>query len=248
MESKKSVKTILVDDDLNQRKIIKEYISKIDELDLSETFDSTQEALNFMIKNEVELIVFNSDMKEQNSADFLKQIDEGIAVIFLHTNWRIDEETPDSSSINYVFKTTLNLPKFRKAIERASSYIKETNISALMPVTYGFDKNYFLIKDTLITYKLKYNEVSHISALENYVKIHAEQKTFMVLTTLLKFEKSIQNHPFLRVHRSFIVNLDFIYSISKDIITLSDGSQIPIGEQYKKNLEALFVKGKMIKR
>jgi two-component system, LytTR family, response regulator LytT len=70
----------------------------------------------------------------------------------------------------------------------------------------------------------------------------------MVLTTLRQFEQSIDNHPFVRVHRSFIINLDFIYTIAKDIITLSNGSQIPIGEQYKKDLESLFIIGKIIKR
>jgi two-component system, LytTR family, response regulator len=248
MEIKNSVKTILIDDDLKGRKTIEEYLSKIKELELSEIFDSTQAAYNFILKNAVELIVFNSDIKEQNSADFLKRINENIAVVYLHSNRDTESENIEQSPINYVFKTTLNLPKFKKAIEKANTYIKATNPSDLIPVTHSFDKNYFLIKETLVMYKLKYNEVSYISALENYIKIHAQPKTYMVLTTLRQFEQSIDNHPFVRVHRSFIINLDFIYTIAKDVITLSDGTQIPIGEQYKKVLESLFIKGKIIKR
>jgi DNA-binding LytR/AlgR family response regulator len=248
MENKYSLKTILIDDDLKGRKTIEEYMSKIKELELSEIFDSTQAAYNFILKNAVELIVFNSDIKEQNSSEFLKRIDENIAVVYLHSNLNTESENVESTPINYVFKTTLNLPKFKKAIEKANTYIQSTNTSQLIPVTHSFDKNYFLIKETLVMYKVKYCEVSYISALENYIKIHSTQKTYMVLTTLRQFEQSIVNHPFVRVHRSYIINLDFIFTISKDVITLSDGSQIPIGEQYKKDLETLFVKGKIIKR
>jgi DNA-binding LytR/AlgR family response regulator len=111
------------------------------------------------------------------------------------------------------------------------------------------NKNYFLIKENLIMYKLKYDDVQYISALENYIKIHTSDKTYMVLSTLLQFESSIENHPFLRVHRSFIINLNYIASIAKDVITLENNTvQIPLGDQYKKNLEIIFIKGKTIKR
>jgi two-component system, LytTR family, response regulator len=110
-------------------------------------------------------------------------------------------------------------------------------------------KNYFLIKENLTMYKLRYDDVQYISALENYIKIHTVKKTYMVLSTLLQFENSIENHPFLRVHRSFIVNLNYIATIAKDAITLeNDSVQIPLGDQYKKNLENVFIKGKTIKR
>jgi DNA-binding LytR/AlgR family response regulator len=248
MISKNSVKTILIDDDLKGRKIIEDYMYKIKELELSKIFDSTQEAYNFILRNVVELIVINSDLKEHNGLDFLNRIDENISVIYLHSNVYTELDRQESSPINYVLKTTLNLPKFKKAIEKASSYINGSNAAQLVPVNHCFDKNYFLIKETLVMHKIKYNDVSYISALENYIKIHTNQKTYMVLTTLRQFEQSIDHHPFLRVHRSFIINLDFIITITKEGITLTNGTQIPIGEQYKKNLESLFVKGKIIKR
>jgi DNA-binding LytR/AlgR family response regulator len=248
MESRNSVKTILIDDDLKGRKIIEDYMYKIKELELSKIFDSTHEAYNFILRNAVELIVINSDLKEHNGLDFLKRIDENISVIYLHSNSHTELDEQESSPINYVLKTTLSLPKFKKAIEKANTYIKGTNAAQLTPVNHCFDKNYFLIKETLVMHKIMYNDVCYISALENYIKIHTNQKTFMVLTTLRQFEQSIDNHPFLRVHRSFIINLDFILTIRKDGITLTNGTQIPIGEQYKKDLETLFMKGKIIKR
>ena len=124
-----------------------------------------------------------------------------------------------------------------------------TDVEVPTPTQEVINKNYFLIKENLIMYKLKYDDVHYISALENYIKIHTAHKTYMVLSTLLQFENSIDNHPFLRVHRSFIINLNYIATIAKDVITLeNDTVQIPLGEQYKKDLENIFIKGKTIKR
>jgi two-component system, LytTR family, response regulator len=123
------------------------------------------------------------------------------------------------------------------------------DVKAVAPLQEVIKKNYFLIKENLVMYKLRYDDVQYISALENYIKIHTVNKTYMVLSTLLQFENSIENHPFLRVHRSFIVNLNYIASIAKDVIMLeNDSVQIPLGDQYKKDLENIFIKGKTIKR
>jgi DNA-binding LytR/AlgR family response regulator len=111
-----------------------------------------------------------------------------------------------------------------------------------------FRQDYLLIKENLNIYKLQYDEVIYVSALENYIKIHTLQKGYMFLSTLRQFEQTISNHPFLRVHRSFIVNLDCIAIINKDFITLTNEVQVPIGEFYKKDLEDVFMKGKMLKR
>jgi two-component system, LytTR family, response regulator len=123
------------------------------------------------------------------------------------------------------------------------------DVKAVAPLQEVIKKNYFLIKENLVMYKLRYDDVQYISALENYIKIHTVNKTYMVLSTLLQFENSIENHPFLRVHRSFIVNLNYIASIAKDVIMLeNDSVQIPLGDQYKKDLENISIKGKTIKR
>jgi two-component system, LytTR family, response regulator len=134
-------------------------------------------------------------------------------------------------------------------MQKKMNPIQFTDVNAPAPMQEVIKKNYFLIKENLIMYKLRYDDVQFVSALENYIKIHTPQKTYMVLSTLLQFENSIDNHPFLRVHRSFIVNLNYIASIAKDVITLeNDTVQIPLGEQYKKDLENVFIKGKTIRR
>ncbi len=248
MNVRNNVKTILIDDDLKGRKAIEGYMSKIEELEVSEVFDDTQSAYKFMTQNVVELIVINSEIKETNSADFLKKIDENIAVVYLHSNLDVQQLDVDSASVNYLFKTTLNLPKFKKAIEKANIYIKTSNTLRQIPMEYNFNKNYFFVRENLVSYKLKYEDVSHISALENYIKIHTSQKTHMVLSTLRQFEQSINDNPFFRVHRSFIINFDYVSTIAKDVITLTNDIQVPIGEQYKKDLEAIFMTEKTIKR
>jgi two-component system, LytTR family, response regulator len=134
-------------------------------------------------------------------------------------------------------------------MQKEMNPIQFTDVKAPAPMQEVIKKNYFLIKENLVMYKLRYDDVQYISALENYIKIHTPQKTYMVLSTLLQFENSIDNHPFLRVHRSFIVNLNYIASIAKDVISLeNDTVQIPLGEQYKKDLENIFIKGKTIRR
>ena len=70
-------------------------------------------------------------------------------------------------------------------------------------------------------------------ALENYIKIYTLNTVHLVLATLLHFEKILYKHPFLRVHRSYIVNLNAITHIEKDNIILNDETKIPVGGIYK---------------
>jgi DNA-binding LytR/AlgR family response regulator len=111
-----------------------------------------------------------------------------------------------------------------------------------------FDKDYFLIRENLVTHKLKYNDVFYISALENYIQVHTPKKVYMVLCTMRQFEHTIDQHPFVRVNRSCIVNLNFISTFGKDSITLENEAQITLGELYKKDFENIFVEGKILKR
>jgi DNA-binding LytR/AlgR family response regulator len=72
----------------------------------------------------------------------------------------------------------------------------------------------------------------------------------MILTTLSQFEKQITNHthPFLRVHRSHLVNLNRIKTVSKEQCVVANNHEIPIGELYRAEIQEIFVDGKIIKR
>ena len=142
----------------------------------------------------------------------------------------------------------IDFEKFGKAVQKAVANIKLSKSVYDSNKKIEFDRDYILVKENLMTVKLNYSEVLYISALENYIKIITSAKSYVILTTLLQFERSIKKHPFLRVHRSYIINLNYLKSINKDILTLTDNTQIPLGEQYKNDVLETFVEGKMIKR
>ena len=241
---KTKINSIIIDDDSYWQLIIKNLIKGNDQLSLLGIFSDTQSAYEFLAHNEIDLIFLDVQIENDNGIELIKKLKNQPHVIIISSFAEFAIDGYSISAIDYLTKP-IDFTKFDKAVRKAINSIQAQDDNSKNIV---FDKNYFLVKENLVTIKLNYNEVIYITALENYIKIVTSTKTHIILSTMLQFERSINNHPFLRVHRSYIINLNHLNSINKDILLLSDETQIPLSEQYKSDILELFVEGKIIKR
>jgi DNA-binding LytR/AlgR family response regulator len=150
-------------------------------------------------------------------------------------------------------KKPIAFDKFQKAVQKVIQSILNIKMQSALADTrknLTFDKDYFLVKEEQGMIRIQHQDVIYVSALENYVKIVTTTKNYMILATLSQFEKQITNHthPFLRVHRSHLVNLNRIKTVSKEQCIVSNNHEIPIGEMYRAEIQEIFVDGKIIKR
>ena len=247
MKKSDQIRAIIIDDDNHWQMIIKNLLKKNDEIALDRIFSNTQEAYEYLTHNNIDLIFLDIQIKDNNGIDLIKRLKKIPAIIIISSFKEYALEGYSISAIDFLTKP-IDFEKFEKAVHKAVTSINLTNNLVNANKKIEFNRDYILVKENQGTLKINYNEVIYISALENYIKIITPVKHYIVLSTLLQFERSINNHPFLRVHRSYIINLNYLKTINKEILQLSDDTQIPIGEQYKSDILEIFVEGKIIKR
>jgi DNA-binding LytR/AlgR family response regulator len=249
MKQASVLKTIIIDDENHWRAIIKKLASTIPELSIVGEFSDVESAYDFLLDHEIDLIFLDVQIKDDNGIDLIKRLHKAHHVIIISSSSDFAFEGFSISAIDYL-KKPIVFEKFQKAVQKVIQSIKMQSSLADVRKNLTFDKDYFLVKDEQGMIRIRYQDVLYISALENYVKIITTAKNYMILTTLTQFEKQITSHihPFLRVHRSHLINLNRVKILNKEQCILSNDHEIPIGEMYRAEIHEIFVDGKIIKR
>jgi two-component system, LytTR family, response regulator len=238
MKTINKIKTIIIDDESHWQMIVKKLVSQVPEIVLEGVFAEVEAAYDFLIDNDVELIFLDVQIKGDNGIDLIKRLNKRHNVIIISSFKDFALEGYSISAIDYLTKP-IEFDKFDKAVQKAIQNIRLRETYTDSRRIISFDKDFFLIKENQTSLKINHSEVIYITALENYIKIITNNKIYTILTTLLQFERSINNHPFLRVHRSHLINLNYIKS---------DNTEIPIGHRYRKEIQDIYEEGRTIKR
>lgn len=247
MEQADKIRAIIIDDESYWQIIVKQFASNISELSIKGIFSDIESVSAFLQEEDIDLIFLDVQIQNNNGIEFIKTLSQQYAVIIISSHMNYALEGYDIAALDYLMKP-IEFKKFEKAVHKAIQHIRIQEIASSKHKISAFDKDYFLVKGEQALIKLYYSEVIYIAALENYIKIVTPTKTYTVLSTLLQFERSINNHPFLRVHRSYIVNLNYIKFLKRDSLVLTDEQDIPIGDFYRHEVDTVFTKGKIIKR
>ncbi|MCX7985985.1 MAG: LytTR family DNA-binding domain-containing protein [Bacteroidales bacterium] len=223
---------IIIDDDKLSRKILEGYIKKTAGINLVGSFSNAPDAIKYLKKNnEVELIFLDIEMPEMSGIDFLKSVVDPPQVIMTSSKGKYALDAFDFDVADFLLKPfTYN--RFTKAIEKVMYRIQRHSLNL------GNKKNEIFIKKNSTLVKLKYDEILYIEALENYVVFNTYNEKYTVHSTMKALVTKLPS-MFIRVHRSYIINLNAINEIDDNIILIrtNDGDiTIPIGKAYRENL------------
>jgi len=225
---------IIIDDDKFSTKIIAEFVDKTDDLDLVGTYDSAISAINDLNKNGskgIDLIFLDIEMPEMTGLDLLKSLNVIPQVIIYSSQEKYALESYEYNVTDYLLKP-VNYTRFLKAINK----VKEQN-DKRDELTKS--SNEIFIKNNSSLVRIKYDDILWIEALENYVVLNTFSDKYTIHFTMKSIADKMPSNAFVRVHRSFIVNLAKIKVIEDNsvIVKTSDGSKIiPIGKSYKDKL------------
>lgn len=221
---------IIVDDDETSRIVLSNLVNKIEGLDLITVCASTNEARKIMESINVDLLLLDIEMPEETGVEFFESITSDTDVIFITSQTKHAIRAFENDAIDYIIKPT-NLERLKKAINKASRRREkqEKEVSA--------DNEFLFIKQKGLLTRIYFNEIIYIEAAEGYIYYHLKDKVILTNGTLKKVEEKINKDVFIRVHRSFLVNINKISAYHTDSITINK-KQIPLSRLYKKDVSA----------
>jgi len=220
---------ILIDDEETARAILQHLCNQVDELDVIAEFSNAIQAIKFLNKQEVSLIFLDIHMPDFTGFDFIETL-KNPPMIILTTSDKDFALTAFEYDciVDYVVKP-ITLPRFLKAVQKAENFTATPSIPSKEEVqtnTPSENDLYVNIDRRLI--KIAIPSISLIAAKGDYITVKTESKNYTVHSTLKKIEEKLPEDLFLKVHRSYIINIKRIIDIEdnsvligKDVIPVS---------------------------
>jgi two-component system LytT family response regulator len=242
------VRCIAIDDEPMALRQIKSYIERTEQLELIAACRSAFEAQEVLKTTSVDLLFVDINMPDMNGIDFVRSIDSGHFIIFTTAHPEYALEGFKLNAIDYLLKP-FSYEEFMKATQKVISLVDlvERCHAAESAITQNeaeaSDKEVISVKADYKTQLVKVADIVYLESAGEYVRLHIEgSSTITTLFRLKNMETTLPADSFLRVHRSYIVNLKRISSYTKGRIFLDNGEYIPLGENYKERFFEYFNK------
>lgn len=220
---------IIIEDEIPAQKILKNFISKIPNLELLATFKAAIEANSFLNTNAVDLVFLDINLPDISGIDFIKTIKNPPAIIMTtaYPDYAVNSFELDTI-VDYLVKP-FSFNRFLKAVNKAKDRME-------LPKN-NLDDNeeiLFLNVDKTL-HKLVLNSILYIESDRNYITVVTEKQKLSYIDSLKNWTLKLPENIFIQVHKSFIINSLFVNKISGNTIFIKE-NKIPIGRTYKAEL------------
>ncbi|HNR42468.1 MAG TPA: LytTR family DNA-binding domain-containing protein [Bacteroidales bacterium] len=231
------ISAIAVDDEPLALQLVIGYIEKTPWLELAGSFDNPVDAMDFVEEHNVDLVFVDIQMPDLNGIEFTRSVKRSPKVIFTTAYDKYAIEGFKLDIVDYLLKP-FSYEEFLKAVNKARRLImleKGTADKIESSNEFLFLKSEYKIR------RIDFNDILYIEGLKDYVKVYLmdQAKPVMSLTTLKLLESKLPASKFMRVHRSFIVNLEKVDTIERGRIIFGK-TYIPVGEQYKEKFQGFL--------
>ena len=227
------LKCAVVDDSSLQRLSIVKLIKDHPNLKLVAEYNNAIETKNGLLDTDVDLIFLDIEMPILTGFELLDDLPNKPQIIFVTGKTKYAFKAFDYDAVDYIHKP-VNRERFNNAVTKAINLYNLKHNGTLIE-----DENFIFVKSNLKNRKVFLNKLKYIEALGDYVKFVTEKDTFVVLATMKSFENQLPPEQFLRIHKSYIVNLEKVERYNSKNIEI-DKQQIPLSRHKKSNLiEAL---------
>ena len=237
------IKCIIIDDEPLSRKGLSVFIEEMDFLQLEGSFSNPLEAMTFLEANPVDLILLDIQMPKMNGLDFLKTMRNPPVTIITTAYPNFAVQSYEFNVIDYLIKP-VPFERFVKAITKSREYLKLINSTEKPGIN---STPYFFIKCDSRIEKIRFDELIYVEAMQNYVMLHTLRNRFVSYLTFKSVEEYLPSEDFLRVQKSFIVNLHHIINIEGNEISIAD-KKITISRTNKEEILNTILRNRYLKR
>lgn len=216
----------IIEDDNFSRKMVETLSEKTGLLMVKNAFSSAQESMPWLAKNEVDLLFLDIEMPGISGIDLLKVLTRRPEVIIISSNPSYAIDAFEFSVADYLLKPIKDYNRFLKAVNTVAVRLNKHLADS--------DTSIYIKLDSLL-HKLNVDNILWVEAFGDYIKIQTTDKVHTVYSSIKKIEEKLSTKKFVRVHRSFIVNVSQISNVSVSNLEINKRI-IPISETYKDHL------------
>jgi len=213
----------------NSSQLLEEFVGKSSSLNLIGTFsDSGSIRAQLSKRQDIDLIFLDVDIPEMDVFNFINSFDHQANIIIVSSDDKDALKAFELNIVDYLLKP-VTFSRFCKAVDKALRYFANKEVS-------NSDANEIYIKKGSELIKLKIKDIIYVEALENYVTLNTKNEKFTIHFTMKTIDYQLPSTTFIRVHRSFIVNISLIKTIKENSLELMIGNNlrdIPIGLSYR---------------
>lgn len=223
---------VIIDDEPLAIDLLKAYVGKTPFLELIETFSEALSAIDTLNSKRVDVLFLDINMPQISGLEFSKTIAPATRVIFTTAYDQYAVDGFRLNALDYLLKP-INYTEFLQAANKALEWFKLTD-SASSTENGGESSSGIFIKSGYRVEKIEMDDILYIENQKDYVKFHLNSQPEPVssLMSMQSLEEKLPSKQFMRVHRSFIVNLDKIKTIERNCIVFGK-EYIPVSESYK---------------
>lgn len=228
------MKCVIIDDEPLAVDLIKEFVSKVETLELVNTFNNAIDAIAVINQSNIDLIFLDIEMPHFTGIDFINAIDKKPLIIFTTAYSEYAVEGFNLGAVDYLVKP-IPFHRFLKSVTRAQQLFRSqsTSISTVTATSPEIQQDFMFVRAEYENVKLNFEDILYIEGLKDYVKIYTtDNKYTLTLISLIKLENLLSSKGFARVHRSYIINIKHVKSIQKNKVIIND-KRLPISESYK---------------
>ena len=231
------IRCIIIDDEPLALKQMENYIQKIPYLELVAACQSAIDAKEVLEKNKIDAIFCDINLPELNGLDFIKSLENPPMVVFTTAYSEYAVEGFQLNAVDYLLK-----PFGCEDMKRAAEKLKKRQeaIRSLQEVSQIDEDDAIFLKTEYKIVRIKISHIRYVEAMSEYLRIHVDGRDtpYTVLMSMRKMEDSLPRQLFMRVHRSYIINLRRIVEVNRNHISLGPDISLPVGDLYKEAFTA----------
>lgn len=224
---------IIIDDDSAARLIVSKLCKKIPQLKLVAEFSNAIEAIKFLNTNEVDVVFLDIHMPTFSGFDFIQTLKNPPKIILTTSDKNFALEAFEYPSVVDYLVKPIELMRFEKAVRKLSSFKVQKESEPVNETSDNTRELYVNVDRRLV--KINFSDINVIEAKGDYIRIKTNDKSHIVHSTLKKIAEKLPQELFLKVHRSYIINLSKIIDIEDNSVLIKQDI-VPVSRSNRSEL------------
>lgn len=233
------IKTIVVDDEPLALELVANYVRRLSFLELVAECSNAQDAFEAISQKGAELVFLDIQMPGMSGLSLTKLLQQknNVKVVFTTAFPDYALEGFKLDAVDYLLKP-FDFEEFEKSANKAKRLIE------LEQLDKEPEPNWFFVKSEYKLIRIERDKIRYIEGLKDYIKIHLtdEPKPVLTLCSLKEMTEKLPEPQFVRVHKSFIINVSSMVGIERNIIHLNSGDNVPLGDGYRAHFNEIILK------